>query len=367
MVGIGCLCANASTYDYRSQTSGWITANKSNLQPGLRFMPELSYNSTWSKTYEFSAEAAGKATWFSRFKNFNHRGNSSDIDPYRLWLRLSAPQHEFRVGLQKLNFGSATLFRPLRWFDSVDPRDPLKLTDGVHGLLGRYYFLNNANIWLWALSENDKLKGWETLASNKHRVEYGGRVQMPVQAGEIGLSFHQRRVNVNSKEVSMLFPVQGDFTEQVIGLDGKWDVGVGLWFESTVARQEFSNPNARYKTLFTLGTDYTFAVGQGLHLLFEEFMSIEARHPFSSGATQFMSGLSGDYPLNLLDSVSAVIYYDQQRNDWSQYIAWQRTYDRWQIHVSAFCNPEQKTSAQTDTNLNSLSGTGLQLMLVFNN
>jgi len=53
--------------------------------------------------------------------------------------------------LQKINFGSATLFRLLMWFDRIDPRDPLKLTDGVYGLLLRYYFHNNTNIWLWGL------------------------------------------------------------------------------------------------------------------------------------------------------------------------------------------------------------------------
>ena len=57
-------------------------------------------------------------------------------------------------GLQKINFGSATMLRPLMWFDQVDPRDPLQLTDGVWGVLGRYYFLNNANIWLWGLYGN---------------------------------------------------------------------------------------------------------------------------------------------------------------------------------------------------------------------
>lgn len=367
MFCICCLCANAETLSYRSQTSSWITSNKNNQHLGFRFIPELSYNSTLSKTYEFSVEAAGQARWLNQFKNLNYKDNTTNIDPYRLWLRLSAPQHEFRLGLQKLNFGSATLFRPLRWFDSVDPRDPLKLTEGVYGLMGRYYFLNNTNIWLWALAENDKLKGWEELPSNKHRFEFGGRVQIPVQAGEVALSFHQRRVNVDGTQISPFFPAQGDFSEQVIGFDGKWDLGVGLWFESTVARQEFRNPEARYKTLITLGTDYTFDVGQGFHLLFEEFMSIEARHPFSSGKTRFMSGLSGDYPINLLDSVSAVVYYDQEQDDWSRYIAWQRTYDHWQIHLSAFWNPEQKTLAQADANLNSLSGTGLQVMLVFTN
>ena len=30
--------------------------------------------------------------------------------------------------------------------EDIDPRDPLQLTNGVWGLLGRYYFMNNANL-----------------------------------------------------------------------------------------------------------------------------------------------------------------------------------------------------------------------------
>ena len=52
--------------------------------------------------------------------------------PTAAWLRLSTSRFEARVGLQKINFGSATLFRPLMWFDSLDPRDPLQITDGVY-------------------------------------------------------------------------------------------------------------------------------------------------------------------------------------------------------------------------------------------
>lgn len=364
------ICANCHAKDFffRSQTSAWFTSNKANQQLGFRYLPELSYQTRISNTYELSGEAAGNATWHSDYRNLNHKKTLVNIDPYRLWLRLSAPQHELRIGLQKINFGSATLLRPLRWFDSLDPRDPLKLTDGVYGFLGRYYFLNNANVWLWALSGNDRLKGWETVASNKRRVEFGGRVQVPVKSGEMGFSFHRRRVNINGQKVSSIYPAAGDFTEQIFALDGKWDVGVGLWFEGAFARQEYREPNARYKSLLTLGTDYTFAVGEsGLHILFEELMSVESRNPFSDGETRFVSGFLADYPLNLLDTVSTVVYYDQEQDEWSRFLTWRRTYDQWQINISAFWNPENSTQGQSDAAINSLAGSGLQIMFVFNN
>ncbi len=358
----------AQNSNFRSQTSTWTTASKNNYQLGFRYLPELSYSSKFSHQYEFSAEAAGNATWFSNYKNLDHKKDQGNVEPYRLWLRLSAPQHEFRVGLQKINFGSATLFRPLRWFDSVDPRDPLKLSEGVYGLLGRYYYLNNANIWLWALLGNDDRKGWEALASNKRRTEFGGRLQMPVPRGEMGFSFHQRRVSVDGKQVGSFYPTQGTFTEQIFGLDGKWDVGVGLWLEATVAKQPYRNANARYRSLVTVGSDYTFDVGEGgLHVLFEEFMSLEARRIFSNGETQFMSGISVAYPLNLLDNISTVIYYDQEQDEWSRFLTWQRTLDKWQINIRAFWNPEAKSQLQNSADFDSLAGSGLQIMLVYNN
>ena len=109
-----------------------------------------------------------------------------------MWVKFSGDQFELRAGLQKINFGSAQMFRPLMWFDRIDPRDPLQLTDGVYGLLARYYFLNNANIWLWGLYGDDKIKGWELIPSKKNSIEYGGRVQLPLYTGEIAATYHHR-------------------------------------------------------------------------------------------------------------------------------------------------------------------------------
>ena len=74
---------------------------------------------------------------------------------YRGWGRFKTSRFEGRVGLQKINFGSALLLRPLRWFDSVDPRDPLQITEGVYALLVREYLPRNFTVWVWGSMETN--------------------------------------------------------------------------------------------------------------------------------------------------------------------------------------------------------------------
>ena len=85
-----------------------------------------------------------------------YSGDSIELDeqlsPYRMWVKFSGDQFELRAGLQKVNFGSAQMFRPLMWFDRIDPRDPLQLTDGAGAHFGsawsanqRIYFTSRQN------------------------------------------------------------------------------------------------------------------------------------------------------------------------------------------------------------------------------
>jgi hypothetical protein len=358
--------AHAQTAALSGQASGWATIKTDEVQAGLRYIPDLTLTRQISPGREISAEAAINAEWFSRFDGWDSGEGTASLDTYRLWVRLASSQCEVRAGLQKISFGSATLLRPLMWFDSIDPRDPLQLTNGVYGLLGRYYFLNNANIWAWALYGNEDLKGWETLPSDGREIEFGGRFQMPVPAGEMGFSYHHRRVNPNGTAFSMQYPAQGNFPEQRIGLDGKWDIGVGLWFEGMVTRQDFDAPDPRYQQFLTLGMDYTFSVGNGLHLLGEHLERVSSNHALGSGDNQSVSAMSCDYPVSLIDAVSVIVYYDWDNNNWSRFLNWQRTYDRWQVNVSAFWNADQTPPALDTAGSNGYGGKGIQFMLVFN-
>ena len=131
------------------------------VEPTLnaRFLPEvkLSVGSVDGITVdaEASANVFGTASWPS--------GESApDLGRHQALPRLapsSTAHFEARAGLQKINFGSATLFRPLMWFDSLDPRDPLQLTDGVYALLLRYFTTSNASFSAWTMYGNDARRG----------------------------------------------------------------------------------------------------------------------------------------------------------------------------------------------------------------
>ena len=139
--------------------SPWQTANS------LRYIPELKFTTPVSKEWKFDAEASANADARLNYTFGDTLHGSVKLKPYRIWGRFSSERFEVRAGLQKINFGSATLLRPLMWFDHMDPRDPLQLTDGVYAVLGRYFFQNNANIWLWGLLPGKTAKGSRSLPS----------------------------------------------------------------------------------------------------------------------------------------------------------------------------------------------------------
>lgn len=358
--------AQSRTVELSGQASGWVRAGSGETRTGLRYLPELSLAGKLPEGWEIGSEAAVQARWSGRLDGSGGDEGSPAVDLYRLWARLASSRFEVRAGLQKINFGSAALLRPLRWFDGVDPRDPLQVTEGVHGLLGRYYLRSNANIWVWALYGNDALKGWETMNGEDREIEFGGRGQLPVRKGEMGLSYHQRRVDPEGSDFGARHPAQGVFAERRIGLDGKWDLGVGLWFEGTVTRQALDVPAPRYERLLTVGLDYTLNVGNGPHLLFEHLLRARAEDALGSGDGRAVSGLSAEYPLSLLDTVSAIVHYDWESEGWSRFLAWRRAYDRWQVQVSAFWNPGRLSVAGEAAASGNLAGSGLQLLVVFN-
>jgi hypothetical protein len=358
----------AAATDLRSQLSAWFSLNDarpSTPRLGLRWQPSLALamplGGEWKLDGEFSAAAeAGVVA-----PGWDAPDADGAIDPYRLWLRLSSPRFEARLGLQQINFGSAMLFRPLMWFDRVDARDPLKLTSGVYGLLLRYYFQGNANLWLWGLYGNDEPKGWETLATAARTPEFGGRLQVPLLAGEAAATAHFRRVAGPA----------GESGESRFALDGKWDLGVGLWVEGAFTR--LADPSQEgipaagaalpWQRSLALGVDYTFGLGNGLYVLAEQFLGDSAPSLAGrgrGGAT--LTALSVRYPLGLLDTLSAFVYHDWRAGQSYSFAAWQRTTDDWQFHVMAFANPSRPLAGGNTAANASFAGWGLRLMAVWN-
>ena len=356
------LPAGALEWKFKGQASAWAVAEFAHFdqaQLGARYLPEMALR---HPTQKLAIDAAASLNLTTAFRAETSTAASS-AQWYRAWLRVAADRWEARLGLQKLDFGSALLLRPLMWFDSLDPRDPLQLTSGVTGAMARYVFLNNANLRLWGLISAGKTKGLEIFPSPDGSPEFGGRLQYPTRRGEIAVTAHRRRVVPPDSPFFRHEP----FGENRYAVDGKWDLGVGVWLEAALIRPQQKVMTLGDQKLATVGVDYTFGVGNGLHALMEHmFIDFEIDPLFGKNRRQF-SGLLTNYNFSLWDQISAIFFYGHnERNLW-QFYMWRRTYDRWAFNVSVFNNPQSSAAFGLGSqSASAYRGRGVQIMVIYN-
>lgn len=354
---------------FRGQLSGWVWGNFESpviSQVGFRYIPELSIKKSIRDGLFMDLELSLDTFAAGNFVNGNNLDLTGKIKPYRLWGRLSGNHFEARIGLQKINFGSATLFRPLRWFDRIDPRDPLQLTEGVNGLLLRYYFNNNANIWFWALYGNDEIKGWETAPTPDNEIEFGGRLQLPVSTGETGFTFHHRRADLSGTPAPATLSSPNRVSENRFAFDCKLDITIGLWLELALIQRDTKIPLMKHQRMWTLGADYTFGIGNGLTVLTEFSKTTNADKFLGNGESISLWGVSANYLVGMFDRVSAIYYCDLTNSDNYMSLNWQRTTDNWQFHFTIFLNPDTGILNRNGEERFGFSGKGFRLMVVFN-
>lgn len=353
-------------FDFNGRASGWLGASWDTSflgQVGLRYLPEARLSVPISRQIAVDAEAAANGFASASARSVDSTDFDARLKPYRATIRVSSYQFEARVGLQKINFGSAMLLRPLMWFDRVDPRDPLALTDGVYGLLARYYFQNNTNVWAWGLLGNSSPKGWEVSGSERWTPEPGARVQVPVPRGEVAATFHHRRAKV---PLYGPYPTEAPMDEDRVGFDGKWDVGVGCLFEAVLVRQVARSivTTETWQRMATVGLDYTLGIGTGLGVTAEHMVAGGADEPFGRGTDAQFSALAVSFPLGLLDNLRAIVYFDWTNRGLSSFLGWQRTTDNWMFSLSAFASPNRP--AATGRPGAGAAGKGLRFDVVFN-
>jgi hypothetical protein len=364
-----CVCkANAQdSLTFKGQFSAYTHLNAKNKLPfwsGGRYIPQVNYEYNLQDMKMLDFEVSANMYGNAGLKPFDSSSFNGNIKPYRLWARYTTNQFELRAGLQKINFGSASILRPLMWFDKIDPRDPLKLTDGVWGILTRYYFMNNANLWLWGLHGNENLKGWESFNSLKNVPEFGGRFQLPVPRGEAGFSYHHRMINgsILSGSLSTL----GKIAENRFGFDAKFDMVIGWWVEASWSNFNKNIGTFSNQEIINLGLDYTFGIGNGLTIIYEQLIASSDREAFKFDNSISFSLLSFSYPIGMFDNLSAIIYYDWTNSKAYNFLNWQKQFNKFTFHLMGYINPKVYNIPTQGTDEILYAGSGIQLMLVFN-
>ena len=369
---VGATKSNADSVTFQGQLSIWALYNHGNDLPiwlGGRYLPQLNYFINLPGSTMLDFEMSLNINGAGGFDPFTSNNLDGAVKLYRGWIRWSGEQFELRLGLQKLNFGSASILRPLMWFDRIDPRDPLQFTDGVWGLLGRYYLLNNMNVWIWGLYGNEEPSVWEMVQTNKEIPEIGGRIQIPVPKGEMGLTYHHR--TADSRQLGELLEQDqwrgyNKIPEERIGLDGKWDVVLGLWFETTWTHKAKDLDIFTNQHLFNLGADYTFGIGNGLNVVMEHLVISQDIKPFEFDSPVNFTGTSISYPFGLSDNLNAIVYYEWLSKSFYNFLSWKKQFNKITLYSMVYLNPEiNRLPLSRDSN-NLMGGKGIQIMLVYN-
>lgn len=344
--------------EYRQKLATWLyfaDAQQTTLNTGMMLIPQLQFSKSRPSGLlidsEFSVKLMGSAVRTNQQDDFH-----GVLEPYRAWVRLSSKQFELRLGLQKINFGSANSVRPLMWFDKLDPRDPLQLTPGTWSGLFRYYFLNNANLWVWTIFDREPSQGWYYFSEEAKFPEMGSRFQMPLKKGEIALSYNFREAR----------PVQAYMHQHFFGFDAKFNYLVSFWLEGT---HEYVPLLLSEKPmtidLWNLGVDYTFGIGSGLLVSYEMiYYADQERQPGTSNQS-FLSLFSASTAITPFDRIYGLVYWSHQANVAFPFLSYQHQFDTWSANVLAYWNPKNAAIPSMSNDYNSFLGKGIQLMLIY--
>ena len=329
---------------------------------GARYLPSLNFKKKTDSLSSFAIQISGNfsATQFLTSEKKNE--SSSSIDPYRIWLRYQVKNWEFRAGLQKIDFGVAQLLRPIQWFNQIDPRDPLGLTNGVNGLLIRHYFENNSNLWVWGLYGNQKQRGFDALPTIKDIPEFGGRFQSFIPKGEAAISYHYRQAGGDSALGINTY----QSPEHRIGFDTKLDLGFGVWTEAALIHKVNNIGPLTNQFLLNIGIDFTFGIGKGLTISKEYLFSKYSDNQLNDSISRGISAFSFNYPLNFFSSLSALVYQQWNNNKQTLMLNYQHQFNNLSGYIILYYNPDSIEGIQQNDIFRSFAGPGIQLLLVYN-
>ena len=289
--------------------------------PTISVYPEYEYLSKLDFEAAFNLQAN-----FDGLLGAEVNRNYDTHEIHRLWGRYNSENLELRYGIQKIAFGPGLILRPLRWFDSLNLKDPTGQTNGVTALQLKYFWGHEITYWGWLIHPEDS-----KISSR------GGRIEISFPGlGDLGASYHHRPAYING-EVPKRSGINFGFSnagEDRYGFDIRTDIVIGLWVEGAVSNSFdgdfFSESNNR---VYMAGGDYTIPIKNGLYFMTEQLLYILDNNYLKEKHKLKLSAAMLTYPLGMLDQLYYITEYNWDEELSFNFLRYSRTYDNYSFNI----------------------------------
>jgi hypothetical protein len=185
-----------------------------------------------------------------------------------------------------------------------------------------------------------------------------------VPAGEAAISYHHRIAD--TRNAGGTIPSFSVVNENRLGFDIKLDLVAGVWFEGSWVTKNEELGMYRNQEILNAGLDYTFNLGNGLYIVYEQLIASYDETAFNFQNTTLFSLLSLSYPVGLFDNFNAIIYYDWYNRKVYNFLNWQKQFNNISLYLIGYWNPEDYKIPTQGSDQNIFAGKGIQIMIVLN-
>jgi hypothetical protein len=336
------LTAQDFNFDWKNGLSAQIWYNKD------EYNQEWLFDTGWKPDlfakYQFENgwDVSGELSLNNHVSYLYDLDNEDELDLsiklYRAWAAMSYGESEIKAGLQHIRFGPAKIYRPLQWFDNLDPFSLIQDSEGVPAITVTHFFPNpEFKFWILPGTGEPRYTDWG-VATKKGSIEWGGRASVLSTLGETGLSFNTRTVKHAYDQFNLAHEYQFGLDQRVDGVIGAWLETDVRFFDSGVNLYEGEGfaPLPRYYGSATIGADYTFGIGNGLYIMGEAYYYWDLSYHFICKSeydysNQYSGAIVLKYPLGLLDTIQIVSDVSNSTFRWNHpsiMLSWRRVYDK---------------------------------------
>jgi len=308
----------------------------------------------------FDYEVVGDLIYTGGIREETGQVEEYDAELFRGWIRYEKDNFKIRGGRQQILFGTGTLFRPLGFFDTRIIFGIIPLTRGVDSVRSTYFLSSTSSVQGWAVSAKD---GNRAIVGLRGEANFG-----PVEAGAV-LQYHPKTD----------LPFLADFNLEMVqmGYHLRSEAVIGFWNESRLdIQQDQSGDPLRFDTV--VGVDYTFDVGQGLHVLLEYFLRVQepgfTNIDLKQDETVQVMGLQLDQPVGIDVVWRAFFFFDLSDRSFQfapqvEYNVWEQVYLYAQAQVGGSIDGNNRTGRLFRESPTAFTGTesraGLTLIAFF--